>query len=158
MFPHLADMYKLIVVEDRKLGNIVGAGSVILEKKFIRNTAQLAHIEDIVVDKTYRGKNLGLRVIETLMELSKATDCYKITLDCAEHNVKFYERCGFSRIGVQMAWYRDGSSKTSQKLQPNKSYATSHVSDKPLIKNFSKEDITKDIQLNFCLIHLYPSV
>ena len=108
MFPSKADMFKLIVIEDRKKGTIIGAGSVILELKFIRNTGICGHIEDIVVDKTYRGKNLGLRVIELLKELAYANDCYKVILDCEDHNQKFYEKCGFHRKGVEMACYRDG--------------------------------------------------
>ena len=66
MFPKRADMYKLIVIEDKRIGTIIGAGSLIIEMKFIRDTGLCGHIEDIVVDKTYRGKNLGLKIIETL--------------------------------------------------------------------------------------------
>ena len=86
MYPSRRDIYKLIVIEDRKLGTIVGAGSVIIEMKFIRNTGLCGHIEDIVVDKTYRGKSLGLRIIHLLMDLGKVNDCYKIILDCEDHN------------------------------------------------------------------------
>ena len=114
MFPTKADMFKLIVIEDRKLGTIIGAGSVILELKFIRNTGIAGHIEDIVVDKTYRGKNLGFRVIELLKELAYANDCYKVILDCEDHNQKFYEKCGFHRKGVEMACYRDGQKHFKQ--------------------------------------------
>ena len=44
-------MYKIIVIEERGTGKLVGSGSVIFERKFIRNTGLCAHIEDIVVDK-----------------------------------------------------------------------------------------------------------
>ena len=114
MFPGKADMFKLIVIEDRKLRTIIGAGSVILEMKFIRNTGICGHIEDIVVDKTYRGKNLGLRVIQLLKELAYANECYKVILDCEDHNQKFYEKCGFHRKGVEMACYRDGQKHFKQ--------------------------------------------
>ena len=29
------------------------------------------------------------------MDISEKVGCYKTTLVCADHNVKFYERCGF---------------------------------------------------------------
>lgn len=29
------------------------------------------------------------------MAISETVGCYKTTLVCADHNVKFYERCGF---------------------------------------------------------------
>ena len=108
----MANAYKQIVIEDCQKGSIVGAGSLIIEKKFIRNTGDCGHIEDIVVDKTYRGKNLGLRIIQLLIELTKVNGCYKVILDCGDHNQKFYERCGFHRKGVQMALYMDESQST----------------------------------------------
>ena len=42
-------MYKVIVIFDVKLGLVVGAGSLVIEKKFIRELGQAGHIEDIVV-------------------------------------------------------------------------------------------------------------
>ena len=38
LFPSQVDTYKIVVIEDTSTGKVVGAGSVILEKKFIRNT------------------------------------------------------------------------------------------------------------------------
>ena len=40
--------------------------------------------------------------------MAYANDCYKVILDCEDHNQKFYEKCGFHRKGVEMACYRDG--------------------------------------------------
>jgi glucosamine-phosphate N-acetyltransferase len=105
IFPRLSDTYKIIVIEDVKRGKIVGAGSLIVELKFIRDTGICGHIEDIVVDSSLRGKNLGKRIIETLKQLAVANKCYKVILDCAEKNVKFYEKCGFKVKEVEMAWY-----------------------------------------------------
>ena len=99
-------MYKIIVVEDLRKEKIIGAGSLIIEKKFIRDLGIAGHIEDIVVDKTYRGKNLGKRVIELLKALAEANNCYKVILDCADYNVPFYNKCGFFVKGVEMAWYK----------------------------------------------------
>ena len=98
-------MYKIIVVEDVRRERIVGAGTVLVEKKFIRDLGLCGHIEDIVVDKTYRGKNLGRRIIELLKATAQVNDCYKVILDCAEHNVAFYKKCGFSLKGCEMSWY-----------------------------------------------------
>ena len=105
MFPRLEDIYKIIVIEDLRRGKIVGAGSLIVEKKFVRNLGICGHIEDIVVDQTLRGKNLGRRIIDLLKALAQANNCYKVILDCAERNVKFYEKCGFKVKEVEMAWY-----------------------------------------------------
>ena len=46
-----------------------------------------------------------VRIIQELMEVGKAAGCYKVILDCSEKNVGFYEKCGFQRKEVLMAWY-----------------------------------------------------
>ena len=80
---------------------------------------KIGHIEDVVVDSSYRGFNLGLklllfwshwkfdlsRIIQELRRVGEAAGCYKVILDCSEKNVGFYERCGFVRKEVCMAWY-----------------------------------------------------
>ena len=105
MYPKEAHNYKIIVLEDVKTSKIIGAGSLFIEKKFIRNHGSAGHIEDIVVDKTYRGQNLGKRIIDVLCKLNYANGAYKVILDCEEKNVKFYEKCGFILKGAQMAQY-----------------------------------------------------
>jgi len=47
------------------------------------------------VDSTYRGNNLGLRMINILKDIGALNNCYKIIVDCADHNIKFYELVNF---------------------------------------------------------------
>lgn len=42
------------------------------------------------------------RIIGALVEEARRRQCYKIILDCAEHNVEFYAKSGFVRKEVQM--------------------------------------------------------
>ena len=49
MFPYNERVYKIIVIYDKQRGKIIGAGSLILEQKFIRSLGVCGHIEDIVV-------------------------------------------------------------------------------------------------------------
>ena len=108
MYPANAHVYKIIVIVDNKLNKIVGSGSVIMEQKFARNTGVCGHIEDIVVDKGQRGRRLGLRIIDCLTKIAYCNPrCYKIILDCAEHNVKFYNKCGYKTKEIQMVQYKD---------------------------------------------------
>jgi hypothetical protein len=37
--------------------------------------------------------------------MATALGCYKVLLNCEEHNVGFYERCGLSLCSVQMKRY-----------------------------------------------------
>ncbi|KAF9999089.1 Glucosamine-phosphate N-acetyltransferase-like protein [Modicella reniformis] len=86
-------------------GKIVAAGTIVVERKFIRGLGLVGHIEDIAVSGDQQGKKLGLRIIETLKAIGKTHGCYKVILDCSEKNVPFYEKCGFERKGVEMGWY-----------------------------------------------------
>ncbi|KAF9942602.1 Glucosamine-phosphate N-acetyltransferase-like protein [Mortierella alpina] len=86
-------------------GKIVAAGTVLVERKFIRQLGLVGHIEDIAVSADQQGKKLGLRIIETLKAIGQQQGCYKVILDCSEKNVPFYEKCGFERRGVEMGWY-----------------------------------------------------
>ncbi|KAF8250439.1 acyl-CoA N-acyltransferase [Wilcoxina mikolae CBS 423.85] len=90
-------------------GTIVGVGSLVVERKFLRNLAKCGHIEDIAVLSSEQGKKLGLRIIQTLDHIAQQVGCYKAILDCSEKNQPFYEKCGYTLAGIQMARYYDDS-------------------------------------------------
>ncbi|KAL7750774.1 Glucosamine-phosphate N-acetyltransferase-like protein [Sorochytrium milnesiophthora] len=106
--------YFIVVIEDIKKQKIAAAGTVMVERKFIRNCGLVGHIEDIVVDETYRGLQFGRYIIDALKSVGEHVGCYKIILDCAEKNVKFYEKCGFEKKEVEMVWYIKGSNKSNE--------------------------------------------
>lgn len=79
-----ADLYNTLVIEDLDKQIIIGTTTLLLERKFLRacglvmesllslsyvvglsfvlhNNNQVGHIEDVVVNDTYRGKRLGQR-------------------------------------------------------------------------------------------------
>lgn len=84
---------------------IVGTATLLVELKFIRSGALAGHIEDVVVAPTHQGLKLGQALISTLTGLAKKVGCYKIILDCLDHNVGFYEKCGYEKKGVEMKMY-----------------------------------------------------
>jgi glucosamine-phosphate N-acetyltransferase len=96
MFPDKQDVYKILVIFDKAKGRVIGSGSLIIEKKFIRQLGTAGHIEDIVVSEGYRGRNLGKSMIELLKKLAEVNNCYKVILDCGQHNVGFYEKVRLS--------------------------------------------------------------
>ena len=53
MFP--SETYKLVVIQDNYNGSIIGCGSLVIEKKFLRDAGTCGHIEDIVVSDKYKG-------------------------------------------------------------------------------------------------------
>jgi len=57
----MPDTYYTVVIEDTSKKAVIAAASLIVEKKFARSCGKCGHIEDVVVDESYRGKQLGLR-------------------------------------------------------------------------------------------------
>ncbi|CAH8386768.1 unnamed protein product [Eruca vesicaria subsp. sativa] len=99
------DDHLICVIEDVSSGKIAATGSVMIEKKFLRNCGKAGHIEDVVVDTEFRGKHLGKQVVEFLMEHCRAMGCYKVMLDCSLENKGFYEKCGLVNKAIQMSKY-----------------------------------------------------
>jgi len=81
-------------------GQLLATGTIIYEYKFIHNLCVYAHIEDVCVRKSHRRKRIGKEIISHL--INQARHCYKITLDCADENMPFYEACGLEKRGNQM--------------------------------------------------------
>ncbi|KAF6250858.1 hypothetical protein COO60DRAFT_1464780 [Scenedesmus sp. NREL 46B-D3] len=91
--------------EDTSKGQLLGTASLIIERKFIHSCGKVGHIEDVVVDAAARGHKVGQRLIDELVCVAKQRGCYKVILDCAEHNIPLYEKCGLSRKEVQMVGF-----------------------------------------------------
>ena len=100
----------LVVVAEEK-GRLVGAATLLVEQKFIRGAALCGHVEDVVTDKSVRGRGVGKVLIEALMDVAEELGCYKVILDCSEKNVPFYEKFGLQRKEVQMVKYLPIKSK-----------------------------------------------
>tara|TARA_Y100001951_G_scaffold91629_1_gene85781 strand:+ start:64 stop:501 length:438 start_codon:yes stop_codon:yes gene_type:complete len=81
---------------------IIGSATVFIENKFLHCGSRVGHIEDVVVDKGCRIKGVGKSLIEACLRFAKDKGCYKTILDCSEHNIPFYEKCGFKVDGVCM--------------------------------------------------------
>ena len=82
---------------------IIAHGSIIIENKIRGEVA--GHIEDIVVDTEVRGKMIGVKLINELIEIGKKNNCYRITLFCKENLINFYSRSGFKVNSVSMKRY-----------------------------------------------------
>lgn len=54
-------------------------------------------MEDVVVNNKYRGKHLGKLVVKIILQLARYLRCYKLSLDCKNHLIPFYESLGFKR-------------------------------------------------------------
>ncbi|KAG9127429.1 hypothetical protein FRC07_013874 [Ceratobasidium sp. 392] len=96
-------MYFVIVIIDTSNDQVVGTGTVVIERKLIRNLGLVGHIEDIVVSPKMQGKKLGLRIINILTHISEHQGAYKTILNCSNENIPFYQKCGFKQKENEMA-------------------------------------------------------
>ncbi|KUJ10408.1 acyl-CoA N-acyltransferase [Mollisia scopiformis] len=98
-------IHYFLVIEHQN--QIVGTGTVVVERKFIRNLGNVAHIEEIAIRKEHQGKKLGLKMIQALVSVAKNVGCYKSILGCSEENEPFYIKCGFEKRGRNMGQFYD---------------------------------------------------
>ncbi|ENM5906449.1 GNAT family N-acetyltransferase [Vibrio mimicus] len=99
-FCEQSNVHSLVAVMDSQ---IVGYGSIVIETK-IRG-GKVGHIEDIVSHSLFRKKGIGKAVVDALFDVAQVNGCYKVALQCKEHNVKFYEKCGCEVSGVAMQMF-----------------------------------------------------
>ncbi|KAG7194622.1 Glucosamine-phosphate N-acetyltransferase-like protein [Scheffersomyces spartinae] len=83
-------------------GKVVATGCLVVERKAIHQCGKVGHIEDIAVCKLQQGKGLGLVLIQGLTAIAEKEGCYKVILDCSDHNVGFYNKCGYTHSGCEM--------------------------------------------------------
>ncbi len=63
-----------------------------------------ALLEDVFVDKKYRGRGLGSQLVEKVIELAKELGCYKViaTSRLGRKGVhRFYQKLGFKKWGYE---------------------------------------------------------
>lgn len=101
----LTDEHSISVIEDPTTSKIIGSATLLIERKFIHNMGRVGHIEDVIIDNSFRGHGLGKLLIESLTSRAHNRGCYKVILDCDESNVRFYEKCGFIKKACEMALY-----------------------------------------------------
>jgi len=89
--------YYVVVIEDVNSGKVIACASLVVEQKFIHNCSLRGRLEDVVVNNNYRGQSLGKLVVTIVAQLARYFHCYKLSLDCVDRLVPFYENIGFKR-------------------------------------------------------------
>jgi len=84
---------------------IIASGTLFIENKIIHGCGKVGHIEDIVVYPSYKGKQLGSLIVNSLVKYANDRQCYKVILDCDNKLINFYDKCGFELNGSQMSLY-----------------------------------------------------
>jgi len=81
---------------------IVGTTTLLIEPKFIHGGGLVGHIEDVVIDKNFKGQKIGEKIMKYLLEFAKNRGCYKTILDCTDDVKPFYEKLGFKHIANEL--------------------------------------------------------
>jgi len=97
LYSSQTNVYSLVAIIDKK---IIGYGSITIELK-IRG-GQMGHIEDIVTHPQYRRQNIGKAIVSELVTIAEKKGCYKVALQCKEHNIQFYKKCNHEISGISM--------------------------------------------------------
>lgn len=102
LFKELIKDTNTFVIEDNN--KIIASITVLIERKFIHGGRGVTHIEDVVVDKDYRGKGIGKLLLNKAKNEAEKNYCYKLILNCKDKLVPFYEKNGFELKGCQMIY------------------------------------------------------
>jgi len=86
-----------IVISEENI--VIGVATLHIIKKLTRI---LGLIEDVAVNKNYRGLGIGKKLVKELIKIGNEKNCDKIVLSSSEKNSKFYEKIGFQKNELQM--------------------------------------------------------
>ncbi len=102
----LHNLFREALLEDSRVllsarlnTKVVGFGSMTL-KPHLWHGGLIGWIDELVVDHKTRGKGIGRKLLERLMEIARENGCRAIELDSAFHRKEahsFYEGVGFQK-------------------------------------------------------------
>ncbi len=96
----LGDLHIIYVLE--KNNEIIGSGTLYIERKLTYNISKMGHIENIFINKNHRGNGYGEKLVKKLLEYAKNKKCYRVDLTCTEELIPFYKKNNFTITNVSM--------------------------------------------------------
>ncbi len=90
-------------------GKVLGYAFCIFQQHIddnILTDIKTLYIDDLCVDENVRGRHIGRRLYDAVLEFAKAQGCYNVTLNVWSLNetaMKFYESCGLKpqKVGME---------------------------------------------------------
>jgi ribosomal-protein-alanine N-acetyltransferase len=86
-------------------GQVVGYGGIWL-------IIDEGHVTNIAVDEKYRGKGIGSKILEGLIQLCRDRNMTAMTLEVRKSNViaqSLYKKYGFKEYGIRKGYYQDNN-------------------------------------------------
>ncbi len=96
----ISDDEKPVFVAVDKDNTVLGYAFCIFERHIndnILTDVKTLYIDDLCVDKSFRGKHIGKQLYDYAVSFAKENGCYNLTLNvwnCNDSAIKFYEKCG----------------------------------------------------------------
>jgi ribosomal protein S18 acetylase RimI-like enzyme len=84
---------------------VVGMGTLGI---FRTPSGQHAHIEDVIVDESFRGKGLGQAIVNALLQTAREMGFNGVSLTCNPRRVaanQLYQKMGFKKWETNVYWY-----------------------------------------------------
>uniref|UniRef100_A0A915LNR6 Glucosamine 6-phosphate N-acetyltransferase n=1 Tax=Meloidogyne javanica TaxID=6303 RepID=A0A915LNR6_MELJA len=78
---------------------IVATAALVCELKFVHNCGMRGRVEDVVVDSSERGKRFGQILNEYIVQFAHHMGVYKLSLECKDHLIPFYQKFGYRHDG-----------------------------------------------------------
>ena len=95
--PMIRGSYAVAVAIDSATGETVGMGRV------ISDGASDAYVQDVIVEPPYRGRGIGRRIVEALLERCRADGILWVGVVAEPASIAFWERAGFAVLAGHVA-------------------------------------------------------
>ena len=92
------------VILAEEVTNILGMAAISFNLA-LRYNGEYCQLEELVVDPSARGKNVGGLLVEESLRLARARGCKEFglyLLESTKHNESFYAKYGFNIVGAEM--------------------------------------------------------
>lgn len=98
----------LVLVDEQDI--VLGYAFCMLQQYLEHNIlteVKTLYIDDLCIDENIRGKHLGKRLYDEVIDFAKQLKCYNVTLNvwsCNQSAIAFYERCGLlpQKVGMEI--------------------------------------------------------
>jgi GNAT superfamily N-acetyltransferase len=103
-FGRLLDAERGEVLVAEEDGVVLGMASVSYNLA-MRYGGEYCQLEELIVDPSARGRNVGALLVATTVERARSRGCSEYGLylvQSTEHNLPFYENFGFRKVGSEL--------------------------------------------------------
>ena len=106
----LRDGERPILVAEDEAGWVAGYAFCVFQRHRGEGSLRdltILYLDDLCVDESCRGRQVGRALYEAVLELARTSGCYNLTLNvwsCNESAMRFYERCGMrpQKVGIEV--------------------------------------------------------